>query len=150
MATYYAEAADGRSTFFRSRAETPAGIVRAACRALGVDYAAAAWHLAAEVVDGLRAVGLTASQAEACTVAHGEGLEIWGTVRLNLAYVQDAAAALKSVFGKKAWALVDSSHGPCSAATVTAGNGDALASVVVMPVNVPETRDASAAFIEGR
>lgn len=73
-----------------------------------------------------------------------------GTVRLNLAYVQDAAAALKSVFGKKAWALVDSSHGPRSAATVTAGNGDALASVVVMPVNVPETRDASAAFIEGR
>lgn len=73
-----------------------------------------------------------------------------GTVRLNLAYVHDAAAALKSVFGKKAWALVDSSHGPRSAATVTAGNGDALASVVVMPVNVPETRDASAAFIEGR
>ena len=26
----------------------------------------------------------------------------------------------------------------------------ALASVVVMPVNAPETRDASAAFIEGR
>ena len=45
---------------------------------------------------------------------------------------------------------MDSSHGPCSAATVTVGNGDALASVVVMPVNVPETRDASAAFIEGR
>ena len=60
------------------------------------------------------------------------------------------AAALKSVFGKKAWALVDSSHGPRSAATVTAGNGDALASVVVMPVNAPETCDASAAFIEGR
>ena len=73
-----------------------------------------------------------------------------GTVRLNLAYIQDAAAALKSVFGKKAWALVDSSHGPRSAATVTAGNGDALASVVVMPVNAPETCDASAAFIEGR
>lgn len=80
MATYYAEAADGRSTFFASRATTPAGIVRAACRALGVDYAADAWHLAAEVVDGLRAVGLTNSQAEACAVAHGEGLEIWGTV----------------------------------------------------------------------
>lgn len=80
MATYYAEAADGRSTFFTSRAETPAGIVRAACRALGVDYAADAWHLAAEVVDGLRAVGLTNSQAEACAVARVEGLEIWGTV----------------------------------------------------------------------
>lgn len=80
MATYYAEAADGRSTFFTSRAETPAGLVRAACLALGVDYAAAAWHLAAEVVDGLRAVGLTASQAEACAVARVEGLEIWGTV----------------------------------------------------------------------
>ena len=81
MATYYAEAADGRSTFFASRAETPAGLVRAACRALGVDYAAAAWYLAAEAVDGLRAVGLTASQAEACSVARGEGLEIWGTAR---------------------------------------------------------------------
>lgn len=80
MATYYAEAADGRSTFFTSRAETPAGIVRAACRALGTDYAAAAWHLAAEVVDGLRSVGLAASQAEACAVARVEGLEIWGTV----------------------------------------------------------------------
>ena len=84
MATYYAEAADGRSTFFRSRAETPAGIVRAACRALGVDYAAAAWHLAAEVVDGLRSVGLTASQAEACAVAHGGGLEIWATERRGM------------------------------------------------------------------
>ena len=81
MATYYAEAGDGRSTFFTSRAETPAGLVRAACRALGVDYAAAAWYLAAEIVDGLRAVGLTASQAEACAVAHGGGLEIWGTAR---------------------------------------------------------------------
>lgn len=80
MATYYAEVADGRSTFFTSRAETPAGIVRAACRALGTDYAAAAWHLATEVVDGLRSVGLTASQAEACAVARVEGLEIWGTV----------------------------------------------------------------------
>lgn len=28
MATYYAEAADGRSTFFTSRAETPAGDAR--------------------------------------------------------------------------------------------------------------------------
>lgn len=84
MATYYAEAADGRSTFFTSRAETPAGIVRAACRALGTDYAAAAWHLAAEAVDGLRAAGLTASQAEACAVAHGEGLEIWGTERRGM------------------------------------------------------------------
>ena len=84
MATYYAEAADGRSTFFTSRAETPAGIVRAACRALGTDYAAAAWHLAAEVVDGLRSVGLTASQAEACSVARGEGLEIWGTARRGM------------------------------------------------------------------
>ena len=84
MATYYAEAADGRSTFFASRAETPAGLVRAACRALGVDYAADAWHLAAEIVDGLRAVGLTASQAEACAVSHGEGLEIWGTERRGL------------------------------------------------------------------
>ena len=81
MDTYYAEAGDGRSTFFASRAETPAGIVRAACRALGVDYAAAAWHLAAEAVDGLSAVGLTASQAEAFAVARGEGLEIWGTAR---------------------------------------------------------------------
>ena len=84
MATYYAEAADGRSTFFTSRAETPAGIVRAACRALGTDYAAAAWHLAAEVVDGLRSVGLTASQAEACAVAHGGGLEIWATERRGM------------------------------------------------------------------
>lgn len=84
MATYYAEADDGRSTFFASRAETPAGIVRAACRALGVDYAAVAWHLAAEAVDGLRAVGLTASQAEACSVARGEGLEIWGTERRGM------------------------------------------------------------------
>lgn len=84
MATYYAEAADGRSTFFTSRAETPAGIVRAACRALGTDYAAAAWHLAAEAVDGLRAVGLTVSQAEACSVARGEGLEIWGTERRGM------------------------------------------------------------------
>lgn len=84
MATYYAEAADGRSTFFTSRAETPAGIVRAACRALGTDYAAAAWHLAAEVVDGLRSVGLTASQAEACAVARVEGLEIWATKRRGM------------------------------------------------------------------
>lgn len=84
MATYYAEAADGRSTFFASRAETPAGIVRAACRALGVDYAAAAWRLAAEVVDGLRSVGLTASQAEACAVARGGGLEIWATERRGM------------------------------------------------------------------
>lgn len=84
MGTYYAEAADGRSTFFTSRAETPAGIVRAACRALGVDYAAAAWHLAAEVVDGLRSVGLTASQAEACAVARVEGLEIWATERRGM------------------------------------------------------------------
>ena len=70
MATYYAEAADGRSTFFTSRAETPAGIVRAACRALGTDYAAAAWHLAAEVVDGLR--------------SRVEGLEIWATERRGM------------------------------------------------------------------
>lgn len=84
MATYYAEDYGLRSTFFASRAETPAGIVRAACRALGIDYAAAAWHLAAEAVDGLRAVGLTASQAEACSVARGEGLEIWGTVRRGM------------------------------------------------------------------
>lgn len=84
MATYYAEAADGRSTFFTSRAETPAGIVRAACRALGTDYAAAAWYLAAEVVDGLRSVGLTASQAEACAVARVEGLEIWATERRGM------------------------------------------------------------------
>lgn len=84
MATYYAEAADGRSTFLTSRAETPAGIVRAACRALGTDYAAAARHLAAEVVDGLRSVGLTASQAEACAVARVEGLEIWATERRGM------------------------------------------------------------------
>lgn len=84
MATYYAEAYGLRSAFFASRAETPAGIVRAACRALGVDYAAAAWHLAAEIVDGLRAVGLTASQAEACAVAHGGGLEIWATERRGM------------------------------------------------------------------
>lgn len=84
MATYYAEAGDGRSTFFTSRAETPARLVRAACRALGVDYAAAAWYLAAETVDGLRAVGLTASQAEACAVAHGAGLEIWATERRGM------------------------------------------------------------------
>lgn len=84
MATYYAEAGDGRSTFFTSRAETPAGLVRAACRALGVDYAAAAWYLAAEIVDGLRAVGLTASQAETCAVAHGGGLEIWATERRGM------------------------------------------------------------------
>lgn len=31
-------------------------------------------------MDGLRSVGLTASQAEACAVARVEGLEIWGTV----------------------------------------------------------------------
>ena len=84
MATYYAEAHGLRSASFTSRAETPAGLVRAACRALGTDYAAAAWHLAAEVVDGLRAVGLTASQAEACAVARGEGLEIWGTERRGM------------------------------------------------------------------
>ena len=84
MATYCAEAYGLRSAFFTSRAETPAGIVRAACRALGVDYAAAAWHLAAEAVDGLRAVGLTASQAEACSVARGEGLEIWATERRGM------------------------------------------------------------------
>lgn len=84
MANYYAEAADGRSTFFTSRAETPAGIVRAACRALGTDYAAAAWHLAAEVVDGLRSVGLTASQASACEAARVEGLEIWATERRGM------------------------------------------------------------------
>ena len=84
MATYYAEAHGLRSTFFASRAETPAGLVREACRALGVDYAAAAWYLAAEAVDGLRSVGLTASQAEACAVARVEGLEIWATERRGM------------------------------------------------------------------
>ena len=35
-------------------------------------------------MDGLRSVGPTASQAEACAVARVEGLEIWATERRGM------------------------------------------------------------------
>lgn len=72
-----------------------------------------------------------------------------GRVTLNAAYLQEGAAALKSVFGKSARVYVDAHGGPSSPVSMTAtGDGGAVACAFTMPVRGDFRPQAAGAFID--